>query len=115
MIQLTLIQFLISIVGSFLIWIYSTQSAISFASGGTLVALNFLILGFAWSLIFQKKLIALAVPLIIFKYAILGLIIYQVIQSSSLDILWFCLGIGSFVISALIFVIFEVRRRPNVF
>ena len=114
MIRATLIQFLVTALGVLLLFSHSTQSAISFGYGGLLVAVNFLILGIAWALIFQKKLVALAIPLIIFKYAILGLIIYQVILSSSIELLWFCLGIGSFVISALIFVIFEVRRRPNV-
>ncbi len=110
MIWATLIQLFISLLGYLLLLNYTTQAAISFAAGSALVGINFLILGIAWSLIFQKKLIALAVPLIIFKYAILGLIIYQVIQSSSIDLLWFCLGIGSFVISALIFVVWRSRH-----
>ena len=107
MIRAALIQFSMTLLGYLLLLSYSTRVAISFASGGALIGINFLILGFAWSLVFQKKLIALAVPLIIFKYAILGLIIYQVVQSSSIDLLWFCLGIGSFVISALIFVVWR--------
>lgn len=110
MIRATVIQILITFLGYLALLSHSTQSAISFAAGGALIAVNFLILGIAWSLIFQKKLIALAVPLIIFKYAILGLIIYQVVQSSSIDLLWFCLGIGSFVISALIFVVWRSRH-----
>ena len=110
MIRATLIQIFVTLIGSLLLLEHSTQAAISFSAGGALVGINFLILGFAWSLIFQKKLIALAVPIIIFKYAILGLIIYQVIQSPSIDLLWFCLGIGSFVISALIFVVWRSRH-----
>jgi hypothetical protein len=113
MILAALIQFFITAMAAgALLAAGSTHSAISFAIGGVLVGLNFLILGFAWSLIFQKKLIALAVPLIVFKYAILGLIIYQLTKATSVDLLWFSMGIGSFVISALIYIVWTARARP---
>lgn len=68
-------------------------------------------LAFAWSLIFKKKLIALAISLIVFKYAILGLIIYQLIKVTKVDLFWFSMGVASFAVSALVYAFVTTRTR----
>lgn len=104
-------QILVTIMGFFLFWNQSTRSAISFMAGSlaiTYVFLTFLIGGF---LIFQKKLIALAISLVVFKYAILGLIIYWLVNISTLSAAWFCLGVASFSISALVYAVTSTYGR----
>lgn len=75
------------------------------------ILLNFLLLAWGWSLIFKKKLIALAVGIIVFKYAILGIIIYRIVNEPWFQPLWFSLGIASFVISALIYSLSEGKEH----
>lgn len=112
MIHATLIQFIITLTGGVSLLAISTQAAISFGIGGVAVGFNFLMLGTAWSLIFQKKLIALAISLIVFKYAILGLIIYQLGQALKVDLLWFAMGIASFIVSAVTYILVTTKSRP---
>jgi hypothetical protein len=54
-------------------------------------------------MVFQKKLIALAVLIIVFKYAILGIIIYLLVKQSWLLPLWFAGGVSSMMVAALIY------------
>ncbi|MNS76869.1 hypothetical protein D3C72_1104270 [compost metagenome] len=61
-----------------------------------------------YGLIFKKKLIALAIGIIVFKYAILGIIIFQLVKQPWLSSLWFCLGIATFGVSALVYALSEV-------
>lgn len=105
-------QLFIAVVGYFWLSRTSTQAAIAFVAGSLVIAGNFLFLGLAWSFIFKKKLIALAVPLIVFKYAILGLIIYQLVKVISIDLFWFAMGIASFVLSALAYTLWTNITRP---
>lgn len=53
------------------------EMAISCALGAAIIIINFLGIVFLWRLIFFKKSIALAVWVIIFKYGILGLILWS--------------------------------------
>lgn len=78
-------------------------SDVSFASGGLVVAANFILLGLGWNLVFRKKLIALSVLIIVFKYAILGIIIYQLVKQNWLLPLWFAAGVASIMLGSLIY------------
>ncbi|MNJ91061.1 hypothetical protein D3C87_87050 [compost metagenome] len=107
--KLTVIQLLLMVVLiTTLLFYITTHQLISFSVGSGAILLNFLLLGAGWGLIFRKKLIALSVGIIVFKYAILGIIIFQIAKQPWLQPLWFCLGIASFVITALIYSLIEV-------
>jgi hypothetical protein len=112
MIRAFFIQLILTACGYFLLWGRAAEAAEAFAIGGALVAANFLILGILWGWIFNKKLIALAVSLIVFKYAILGLIIYRLIKVVAVDPFWFAMGIASFILSALIYALWTTLSRP---
>jgi hypothetical protein len=74
----------------------------SFLLGGLLVAINLVLHVFVWTyLIVKKKLIAFAISIIVFKYAIFGAIIYNILKTSWVDPLYFSAGIGTLVISSL--------------
>ncbi len=79
------------------------SSAASFAIGSGIVLVNVLTLGFTFSRLIQKKLIALSISVIVFKYAILGIIIYKLLSFAWVDRLWLCVGLGSLVVSALFY------------
>lgn len=81
---------------------YSTQSSISFLCGSILIFLNLFILFWVWSRILSKKLIALAVSVIVIKYAIFGLIIYVVLKNPAIQPLWFSVGIGTILVTSLL-------------
>ncbi|MBX3040302.1 MAG: hypothetical protein KF789_06295 [Bdellovibrionaceae bacterium] len=75
-----------------------------------MILTNFVLLASGWYLIFQKKLIALAVFLIVIKYAILGIIIYRAVRDSWVEPVWFAMGISSFVATVLVY----TQRRHGV-
>jgi hypothetical protein len=112
MIRAFFIQLVITFSGYLWLSYTSTQSANAFVAGGLVIAANFLALAILWSLIFKKKLIALSASLIVFKYAILGLIIYQLITVYRIDLFWFAMGIASFILSALVYTLWLGLTRP---
>lgn len=99
-----IIQFAITLIGSLILAEgRDNMSAASFAIGSGIVLFNVLSLTFIWSLTIQKKLIALSLSIIVFKYAILGIIIYKLLSFAWVDRIWLCVGLGSLVVSALFY------------
>ena len=78
-----------------------TNQAISFLIGSGLVFLNLAILIWVWGRVISKKLIALAVSVIVIKYAIFGVIIYTILGHPEIKPLWFSLGLGTVVVTSL--------------
>jgi hypothetical protein len=98
------IQAVILIVGSLVLAeLGNPMGAASFALGCGFVLINVLLTAFLWSRLFQKKLVALSVTIIVFKYAILGIIIYKLLTVAWVNTLWLCVGLGSLVVSALFY------------
>jgi hypothetical protein len=99
-----IIQAVITVLGSLvLVEAKDAQSGASFAIGGGIVLGNVLSLAFAWSRLIQKKLIALSVFIIVFKYAILGIIIYKLLSIAWVDRIWLSVGLSSLVVSVLFY------------
>jgi hypothetical protein len=86
------------------------ETAVSCLFGGTVMVLNLFGLWFLWKLIFSKKSIALAVLVIIFKYLILGLILWNLNQIQWIRPLGFVLGLGSLLVGVLCTALF---RKQN--
>jgi len=88
---------------SLVIYIFDTkQNSLSFLVGSSLIFFNFLILFWVWQKIISKKLVALAVSVIVIKYAIFGVIIYLVLKNPNIQPIWFSAGIGTIVITSLL-------------
>jgi len=99
-----IIQIAITAIGSIvLLEGRNAESAASFAIGSGIILVNVLSLAFVFSRVIQKKLIALSISIIVFKYAILGIIIYKLLSLSWVDRIWLCAGLASLVVSALFF------------
>ncbi|MBV2169928.1 MAG: hypothetical protein KUL82_14585 [Bdellovibrio sp.] len=99
--------------GALLAYFYAPQQAFSYMAGAFVILTSFFLLGIGFGMIFQKKLIALATGIIVFKYAILGIIIFTLVKLSWFNPLWFSMGVASFVLSALIYALKEALREGN--
>ncbi|HEX7674443.1 MAG TPA: hypothetical protein VF412_09735 [Bdellovibrio sp.] len=105
-------QLALTLLGFSLFWLNNApHQALSFAAGSLTILVSLALLGWGWSLIFEKKLIALAVAIIVFKYAILGIIIFTIVKLPWFNPLWFAMGVASFVISAITYAIFEALKE----
>lgn len=112
-IVLTVQSLITALGGIILAYFYAPQHALSFVTGSLIILLSFVLLGIGYGMIFQKKLIALAIGIIVFKYAILGIIIFTLVKLSWFNPLWFSLGVASFVLSALVYALKESLKREG--
>lgn len=103
-----------ALIGLFLAVFNSPHNASSFVFGSLLILFDIILNWLTWKLIFAKKLVALAIGIIVFKYAILGIIVMNVFKLLWLDILWFCLGIASLALAAVIYAIKEAFREEGI-
>lgn len=76
--------------------------AVSVFIGGLLMIINIALLTFLWKQVFFKKSIALAVIIIIFKYAILALILWSLASFTWMKLMGFLIGIGSLIFGILL-------------
>lgn len=105
-------QSLTTLVGALLLgFFYAPQQAISFAVGSLVILSSVFFLRLGFGLIFQKKLIALAIGIIVFKYAILGIIIFTLVKLTWFNPLWFSFGVASFILSAIVYALNEASRE----
>jgi hypothetical protein len=95
------ISFLIAIyafLGALLGYLFvSTDFAASLMVGALIMLANLAGLAFSWNLIFSKKSIALAAFVIIFKYVILGMILWFLASVNWLKPIGFITGLASLV------------------
>lgn len=104
MIRLTLYHFAILTILTVFVWMYGPQyAALSFFIGGYLIGLVLILWAIGMTLIIQKKFVAPAIFVIVFKYAISGIIIYWVVRKAWLQPLWLALGVSTLVLSALLY------------
>ena len=107
-------QVIVTIVGSLLLAYFAAMpQAFSYAAGSGLILFSFILLGWSWGLIFSKKMIALAIGIIVFKYAILGIIIYTLVRLNWFVPLWFAFGVSSFALSAFAYAMREGLKEGN--
>ena len=113
MIKFTAISsFVTAVIFSIILYFASSfEAAISCLFGGTVMVVNLFGLWFLWKLIFSKKSIALAVLVIIFKYLILGLILWNLNQIQWIRPLGFVLGLGSLMIGVVCAALFREKAK----
>ena len=75
---------------------------------GLLVSIcNFYLILWAWSRIFLKKRIALAISVIVIKYAILGIIIYKIVSLKTYEIASFLIGMMSIILMIICYAVLQ--------
>ncbi|UOF00390.1 hypothetical protein [Bdellovibrio reynosensis] len=107
-----IVQSVVTLIGGLLLqYFYAPQQALSFVAGSLTILTSCILLAVGFSLIFRKKLIALAIGIIVFKYAILGIIIFTLVKLSWFSPLWFSMGVASLILSAISFAVKEASRE----
>lgn len=81
--------------------------------GALIVLLNIAALSFSWKRIFSKKSIALAVFVIIFKYVILGMILWGLSVNGWLNVIGFLVGLASLLFSVFAAMLIKSLRKVN--
>lgn len=108
------VQILTSFLGYLVIESFcDAPEAKSYLFGAGLILLSFMLMGFAWNFIFKQKFIALSGSVIVFKYAILGIITYKVVSLPWINLLWFAMGLSTLVIPAIAYAINEALKKQE--
>ncbi len=101
-----------AVIASFAAYIYlGTSFSVNVFIGSTTVLLNLAALSFSWKRIFSKKTIALAVFVIIFKYVILGMILWGLSVAGWLNVIGFLVGVASLLFS--VFAVMLIKSLSN--
>ncbi len=89
------------------------NSALSSATGSGVMLVNLFGIWLCWKLVFFKKSIALAVLVIIFKYLILGLILWNFTKYQWLQPVGFIIGISSLLLGMISAVFIKKINEPS--
>ncbi len=90
------------------------NQAYSFLIGSALILSNLIVLSVAWALVVEKKLIALSASIIVFKYALLGAIVYRVLKLDWISTGWFSVGITSLILTVFVFIFLKPLVLKNI-
>ena len=103
MIKLIAISLIVytNLISALLFFTHGQAVALSCLIGGGIMLLNLLGIYLLWHLIFSKKSIALAVFVIIFKYLILGVVLWNLSSISWLKPLGLVAGLSTLVLAIL--------------
>jgi hypothetical protein len=114
MIRVLISQLLIAALGYGALLIFAAPNhANSYLWGSLTILISFTLMGLGYGLVIQKKLVALGVSLIVFKYAILGIIIFTLTKLDWFSSIWFAMGVASFIVSAIYYAISEALREER--
>lgn len=96
-----------------LLFFAAPNHANSYAWGSLTILISFTLMGLGFGLVFRKKLVALGISLIVFKYAILGIIIFTLVKLDWFSSIAFAVGVASFIVSAIYYAISEALREEK--
>jgi hypothetical protein len=88
-------------------------TAASVAAGGMLVLINVALTAYLVMQMIRKKQIALSVTIILFKYTILGAIVFSLLSAAWVQKGWFVIGLGSLVVSAPLYAFYISTRKEE--
>ncbi|WP_413559210.1 hypothetical protein [Bdellovibrio sp. HCB209] len=107
-------QVLITVIGYFACLFFAAPNhANSYLWGSLTILISFALMGLGYGLVFRKKLVALGISLIVFKYAILGIIIFTLVKLDWFSSIAFAMGVASFIVSAIYYAISEALREEK--
>lgn len=99
-------QTAIVVVCTILLMIMAPNQVMGFVAGSLLMTINFGLLTLLWSRMFGKKAVATTFVIVVFKYAILGMLLYFFVRVLKLPLVALFAGIstlfGSIVLAALV-------------
>ena len=94
-------------------YFFGFQQSQSTLFGCAIGGLNLFLILWTWERIFSKKSIALAVGVIVFKYAILGWIIYFATKADWLNLVWVVVGFSAILPSLVLWGILANKKRES--
>lgn len=101
-------------VGSPLVaWMTDWDGALSYGIGCLFIFGSSALSAWLWSRLIAKKLVAVALLIIVFKYAIFGLILYKILLTSWIHPLAFSAGIANIVLAALLAALTSEDQEDN--
>lgn len=102
--KISILHALVLVVLVVLCWLVTKDLplTLSLGLGGVVMGMNLLILGWAWSLILNKKLIALGVLIIVSKYSILAAIIIFSLKQEWFNPIGFGAGVASLMLALVV-------------
>jgi hypothetical protein len=112
---LLLIHLTLGVCGAALIFFLAGEpAAYSFAFGAAVAFMNLSVLVLTWPRLLAKKLVALSIGVIVFKFAILAWILYEV-STGNLNKLapkleWFVVGLALVVVSVVATAVQDSRQ-----
>lgn len=89
------------------------NESVSFACGAALSLANLAVLVGTWPLLLAKKLVALSIGVIVFKFAILAWILNEVATGKLIQLGWFASGLALIVVSVLVTAFRDARQSSN--
>jgi len=111
---LLLLQLGLTLAGGALVWGYvDSASAFAFWSGGGLSLFNLGALTYSWPRILAKKQVALAIAVIVFKFAILGWFLYFSVVIQRLNPAWFSAGFALVIVSVVAAALRSAKPQPE--
>jgi hypothetical protein len=81
---------------------WGAKEAVDAALGALTITLSMGLMVWALWRIFQQKMFALSISVIVFKYAILGLIMFALVAQQRVDVIWYAVGISSMIPTTLL-------------
>jgi uncharacterized membrane protein len=92
-------------------YVFGQTEASAFAAGAGVSFLNLIFLALTWPRLLQKKQVALSTGVIVFKFAILGWIIYEVVARKLFHLGWFSAGLALVIVSTVVAALQYARRN----
>ena len=90
------------------------QYDLSFFAGSGLALINVAALYFSWNQILAKKNLVLSGGVIVIKYPLLGFILYEVVHLKQISLMWFLIGMGTFIPAAVVTGIWLSITAPKI-
>jgi hypothetical protein len=87
--------------GSVGYFVFARPQLPAFLAGSGLITLNFVLLAAVWKRILDKKAVARTIVIVVFKYAILGVLLYYFVRVLKLPVIPLFVGLSTVGLSAL--------------
>lgn len=101
------------LIGAVLVYLSSPGGLTSYAIGAAISFIHLSSLVYAWPRLLAKKQVALSIVIIVFKFAILGWILYLAVNSDAIRLGWLAVGIALVVPSVIITALFADKIQAE--
>lgn len=113
--KITILSLLTAILAGLAIWHFANpEIAATGSATHVMLILNMLGIWLIWSVVFEKKSVALGVVIIILKYPLLGYIVVQMSRRTWFSSIGVLIGFSSFVFSIVLAALFRHKLENKI-